>query len=40
MLVIYAPRNEWLVRLAEGWALPWIVEPDRSGHSILLWRPE
>ncbi len=38
--VLYAPRNEWLALVAAGWRLPWIVETERSGYSILLWRPE
>ena len=40
MLILYAPRNEWLVRLAQGWLLPWVVETERSGWSVLLWMPE
>ena len=36
--VLYAPRNEWLALLAQGWVLPWIVDVDRSGYSVLLER--
>ncbi len=40
MLVLYAPRNEWLALVAAGWRLPWIVETERSGWSVLLERPD
>lgn len=38
--VLYAPRANWLALVAAGWRLPFIVETDRSGWSVLLWRPE
>lgn len=38
MLILYAPRDCWLALVADGWALPWIVDTDRSGYSILLER--
>jgi hypothetical protein len=38
MLILYAPRDCWLHLLAEGWRLPWIVDTDRSGWSVLLER--
>lgn len=40
MLILYAPRNEWLHLLAQGWRLPWVVETERSGWSVLLERPD
>lgn len=36
--VLYAPRDRWLALVAQGWRLPWVVEPDRSGWSVLLER--
>jgi hypothetical protein len=38
--VVYAPRDGWLLMLADGWRLPWIVQPERSGWSVIMWRPE
>lgn len=38
--VLYAPSGCWLALLAQGWRLPWVVETERSGYSVLLWRPE
>ena len=39
MLVVYAPRDQWLALLAEGWRLPWIVATcDVGGWSVLLER--
>ena len=38
MLILYAPIDGWLVHLAQGWRLPFIVQADRSGHSVLLER--
>jgi hypothetical protein len=38
--VLYAPRDQWLHLLAAGWRLPWIVDVDRSGWSVLLERDE
>ena len=38
MLILYAPKDQWLALLAAGWSLPWIVDVDRSGHSVLLER--
>jgi len=40
MLILYAPKDQWLAWLAEGWRLPWIVQTDRSGWSVLLEREE
>lgn len=37
--ILYAPRDEWLVLLARGWRLPWVVTADRSGHAVLMERP-
>jgi hypothetical protein len=36
VLIMYAPLDSWLLRLAEGWRLPWIVTADRSGWAVLL----
>jgi hypothetical protein len=36
---LLCPRDAWLVRLAEGWRLPWIVEPAGGAHgaySVVL----
>ncbi len=38
MLILYAPRDCWLALLCQGWRLPFIVQADRSGHSLLLER--
>ena len=38
MLILYAPVDGWLVHLAQGWRLPWIVQTERSGWSVLLER--
>ena len=38
--ILYAPKDEWLALVAQGWVLPFIVTTDRSGWSVLLWRPE
>jgi len=41
MEFIYAPINGWLVMLADGWELPWIVAEMPYPHglySILLRR--
>lgn len=38
-LVLYAPRDRFLVLLCEGWRLPWIVQTERSGWSVLMWKP-
>ncbi len=39
-LVLYAPRDGWLLLMAaEGWRLPWIVQTERSGWSVLMWKP-
>lgn len=43
MLVLYAPRDRWLALVAQGWRLPFVVEPMHGHHgtySVLLWRPE
>jgi hypothetical protein len=40
MLILYAPVDGWLALVAAGWSLPWIVQADRSGHSVLLERDE
>lgn len=40
MLILYAPKDQWLARLCEGWRLPWIVQTDRSGWSVLMERQE
>jgi hypothetical protein len=40
MMVLYAPRDCWLHLLCDGWRLPWVVQTDRSGWSVLLERPE
>lgn len=40
MLILYAPKDEWLHLLAAGWRLPFVVETERSGWSVLLWRLE
>lgn len=40
MLILYAPRDCWLHLLAVGWSLPFVVDTDRSGWSILLERAE
>ena len=40
MLILYAPANGWLALLAQGWRLPWIVQAERSGWSVLLERDE
>lgn len=40
---IYAPLDRFLVLLADGWHLPFIVEPMRGNHgrySILLERED
>lgn len=42
LLLLYAPIDGWLVLLADGWRLPFVVEPMRlhhGRHSILLERP-
>jgi hypothetical protein len=39
----YAPLNGWLLLLAQGWHLPWIVEPMAGHHgawSVLLVRDD
>lgn len=42
---LYAPRDRWLVLLAQGWRLSneFVVGPmEHAGHghySILVWRP-
>jgi hypothetical protein len=38
MLILYAPRDCWLALLCEGWRLPFVVDVDRSGWSVLLER--
>jgi hypothetical protein len=38
MLILYAPRDCWLHLLVTGWKLPFIVETERSGYSVLLER--
>ena len=41
LMVLYAPRNRFLAPLAEGWQLPFVVEPMLGSHgeySILLER--
>ena len=41
--VLYAPRDRWLALVAQGWRLPFVVEPMHGHHgtySVLLWRPE
>ena len=40
---IYAPLSGFVVMLAEGWLLPFVVEPmmgSHGDHSILLHRGE
>lgn len=40
-VIYYAPRNRFLALLAQGWSLPFIVEPMMAHHgrySILLER--
>lgn len=39
-LVIYAPADGWLLKLASGWRLPWIVQTERSGWSVIMWRQD
>lgn len=42
LLALYAPRRRFLALLAQGWELPFVVEPMPGGHgahSILLTRP-
>jgi hypothetical protein len=35
------PVHSFLVLLAMGWNLPWIVEPcDVGSYSVILWREE
>jgi hypothetical protein len=36
MMILYAPVDAFLPLLAQGWRLPWIVQPERSGYSVLL----
>lgn len=36
--ILYAPKDEWLALVAQGWVLPFIVTTDRSGHAVLLER--
>ena len=41
--VMYHDRHHWLAALAEGWELPFVVEPmaaHHGEHSILLERHE
>ena len=36
---IYAPKQHFLIHLAQGWKLPFVAEPMMGGHgrySILL----
>ena len=43
LVIYYAPINEWLALLADGWRLPWIVDRMRGSHgaySIMLERDE
>ena len=40
-LIRYAPRDGFLALMAEGWCLPFVVEPLLGSHglySILMWR--
>lgn len=40
--VIYAPVNRFLILLAQGWRLQFIVQPMSDHHgqyAVLLWRP-
>ena len=42
MEYLHVPRDGWLLYLADGWRLPFVVEPCIGGHgaySITLWRP-
>lgn len=37
------PLHCWLIRLAEGWQLPWIVEPMKAHHgawAVLMTRED
>ena len=39
--VWYCPLDQWLVALAEGWWLPWVVSPMEGHHgcyAVLLSR--
>lgn len=39
--VLFAPRAAFLPQLAQGWQLPFIVEPMIAHHghyAVLLWR--
>ena len=36
LLARYVPLDGWLVLLADGWELPWIVEP-MGGHHGSYW---
>jgi len=39
--VLFAPRDHFLSLLADGWLLPFIVEPMQGHHghyAVLLWR--
>jgi hypothetical protein len=41
MLLMFAPRNQFLALLAAGWSLPFVVEPMPGSHgawSIILER--
>lgn len=43
MQILFADRNRFLALLAEGWCLPFVVEPMPRGHgaySVLLERGE
>ena len=43
MWAVYVPLDRWLLRLADGWQLPWIVQPMGGAHgaySILMTRDD
>ena len=43
MWALNVPLDRWLVALASGWRLPWIVEPMRGHHgywALLMTRED
>lgn len=43
MTYLHAPLSRFVLLLADGWRLPFVVEPTRGNHgnySVTLWRPD
>jgi hypothetical protein len=43
MWALYVPLDQWLLYLATGWQLPWIVQPMGGPHgawSVLMKRDD